>query len=65
MSNTKQTVVNTKSGKVEGYYKDNLYVFKGIPYAAPPVGDLRWMPPKPLKAWDGSSSSSRTPGGGS
>ena len=52
MSNM-QTVVNTKSGKVEGYYEDNLYVFRGIPYAEPPVGELRWMPPQPVKSWDG------------
>ncbi len=53
MSDNKQTVVDIKTGKVEGYYQDNLYVFKGIPYAAPPLGDLRWMPPQPVKPWDG------------
>jgi len=53
MNNDKQTIADTKSGKVEGYCQDNLYVFKGIPYAAPPVGELRWMPPQPVKPWDG------------
>jgi para-nitrobenzyl esterase len=53
MSANKQCIVNTKSGKVEGQYQEGLYVFKGIPYAAPPVGDLRWLPPQPVKSWDG------------
>ncbi len=53
MSDDKQTLVSTRAGKLEGYYKDGLYVFKGIPYAAPPVGELRWMPPQPVKPWEG------------
>jgi para-nitrobenzyl esterase len=53
MSSEKQTIVSTKSGKIEGSFEDGLYVFKGIPYAAPPVGALRWMPPQPVKPWEG------------
>jgi para-nitrobenzyl esterase len=53
MNTGKQAVVSTKSGKLEGEYKDNIYVFKGIPYAAPPVGNLRWLPPRPPKPWSG------------
>ena len=45
MSSPKPSLVSTRSGKVEGSYEDGIYVFKGIPYAAPPVGNLRWMPP--------------------
>jgi len=32
----------------------DIRVFKGIPYAEPPVGDLRWRPPRPLVQWQGS-----------
>ncbi len=46
-------VVQTKKGQVEGSFEDGLFVFRGIPYAAPPVGPLRWMPPKPASAWKG------------
>ena len=47
--------VKTKAGDVEGatVAGSNVRVFKGIPYAAPPVGDLRWKPPQPATAWDG------------
>src|ERR1700720_803623 len=43
-------------GVVEGSYFDTRTsdaVFKGIPFAAPPVGDLRWKPPAPVKPWRG------------
>ncbi|XP_035216936.1 neurotactin-like [Stegodyphus dumicola] len=35
----------TDCGPVKGYKEDNIYVFKGIPYALPPIGELRWKPP--------------------
>jgi len=44
-------IVNTKSGNVEGKFEGGQYVFKGIPYAVPPVGELRWMPPQSVKPW--------------
>ncbi len=44
--------VKTSSGLVAGTGSD-IRVFKGIPYAAPPVGELRWQPPQPVKPWSG------------
>ena len=43
----------TVNGDVEGLSEDGLRVFKGIPYAAPPVGDLRWRAPRPAANWKG------------
>jgi para-nitrobenzyl esterase len=40
------------SGTVVGANQD-IHVYKGIPFAAPPVGDLRWKPPQPAAAWQG------------
>jgi para-nitrobenzyl esterase len=46
-------IVMTRSGRVEGNYENGQWAFKGIPYAAPPVGRLRWGAPQPVKPWDG------------
>jgi para-nitrobenzyl esterase len=46
------STINTSTGPVTGIPSaDGMTVFKGIPYAAPPVGDLRWKPPTPPAPW--------------
>jgi len=45
--------VKIKHGLVQGTLENGLMVYKGIPFAAPPVGDLRWRAPQPLKNWEG------------
>jgi para-nitrobenzyl esterase len=41
------------SGTINGEPGKEVSVFRGIPYAAPPVGNLRWKPPQPAEPWDG------------
>ncbi|QUD89640.1 carboxylesterase/lipase family protein [Phenylobacterium montanum] len=45
--------VKTESGALKGSVQDGVLAFKGFPFAAPPVGDLRWRPPQPAARWSG------------
>ena len=47
------TTATVAGGKLLGVEHDGIVSFKGIPFAAPPVGALRWKAPQPLKAWGG------------
>ena len=47
------TVVNTGLGRVRGLDQGDVVAFRGIPFAAPPQGPLRFRPPAPPAAWDG------------
>ena len=51
--------VQIQDGRLQGVVEYNMNAFKNIPYAAPPMGDLRWRPPQPAIAWSGTRDASR------
>lgn len=51
--------VCTQQGAVRGLAENGMLAFKGIPYAAPPVGARRWQPPAPPLSWEGVRDASR------
>ena len=46
-----ESIVDTVSGKVRGRVHDGVHVFRGIPYAAAPMGDRRFTAPQPPAPW--------------
>ena len=52
---TKCPVLSVEGGQVQGVTTDvpGVVAYKGIPYAAPPIGELRWKEPQPVVPWDG------------
>jgi para-nitrobenzyl esterase len=47
------TIVTTEAGSLRGVTADGVVSFKGVPFAAPPIGSLRWREPKPVQPWPG------------
>ncbi|MFD8495682.1 carboxylesterase/lipase family protein [Amycolatopsis sp. NPDC059657] len=50
---TGRDIVRTEAGAVRGTVTDGHRTFEGIPFAAPPVGELRWKAPQPARPWTG------------
>lgn len=45
--------VRVEQGVLQGKSENHITIFKGIPFAKPPVGELRWRPPQPVEKWQG------------
>lgn len=54
-SHSDPSVLSVEGGQIQGVQTETpgIYVFKGIPYAAAPVGELRWKEPQPVTPWEG------------
>lgn len=50
---TSMEEIQVEGGRLKGVQQDGIWKYLGIPYAAPPVGDLRWKGPVPVEPWDG------------
>ena len=48
-----ETIASTRAGQLRGQIIDGVHSFLGVPYAAPPVGDLRLASPRPISLWQG------------
>lgn len=51
VSEPRTLAVQTQAGPVEGFEADGVFSYRGIPYAAPPVGEMRWKPPVEPEPW--------------
>ncbi len=51
--NSEPGVVKVTGGTIKGVVEEGMTIYKGIPFAAPPVGDLRWKAPQPVIPWEG------------
>ena len=49
----KDSIVTTKTGRLKGYERDGIAEYLGIPYAEPPIGELRFRRAVPKKPWEG------------
>ena len=54
-------IVTTSLGQVSGKVDSDVNCYQGIPFAQPPVGDLRFLPPQPASPWSGVLDGTKTP----
>lgn len=54
-------IVNTKYGPLQGTVQDGWQAFLGVPFAKAPIGELRFQPPQPLEAWEGTFDATKFP----
>ena len=52
-------IVDVPGGQVRGSGSEGAWVFRAVPYAAPPLGDLRWRAPQPVRPWLGTRDATR------
>ena len=52
-------VVQVQTGQLQGVIENDMHAFKGVPFSAPPVGELRWRPPQPALPWAGTRDASQ------
>ena len=50
---TQNPVLSIEGGQIQGVLEENVVVYKGVPFAAPPIGELRGKAPQPVVPWDG------------
>lgn len=53
MTDGGEVIANTGSGRIAGTYENGQCIFRGVPYASPPVGHRRWLPPQRIEPWNG------------
>ncbi|UCC89183.1 MAG: carboxylesterase family protein [Anaerolineales bacterium] len=53
MDRANKAIVTLSLGQLEGTHQEGLAIFKGVPFAAPPVRERRWRPPQPVEPWQG------------
>jgi para-nitrobenzyl esterase len=53
MDSANKVIVTLSLGQLEGTHREGVFTFKGVPFAAPPVGERRWLSPQPVEPWPG------------